>query len=210
MEIAKDEQNATVTHNMASLSLLERSVTENKTIEQIRAELERNLVLVGDALSGFSKDELTSTEQELMELFKANDEYLKARTYQLAPDTNFDSHVYTTNEIIKMLDNFLGQLEVDFKTSLGVYQAIKFWRSFHAAQPIPYAVLDTTLRLLGLLKFKGYNSLRDILVINQWFSGAHVDLMRDMIWTEYLHTVHNAILQILNPQPESQTQSPRD
>lgn len=204
MEIVKDEQNTNEVHNLASLGLLERSVTENKTIEQIREELEKNLVLVGDALNGFSKDELTSTEQELMELFKANDEYLKNRTYQLAPDTNFDSRVYTVNEITKMLDNFLGQLEVDFKTSLGIYQAIGFWRSFHAEQPIPYAVLDTTLRLLGLLKFKGYSSLRNILVINQWISGAHLDLMRDMIWTEYLHTIHNAMLQILNPQPEPQ------
>lgn len=205
MEIVSTKEESTQTHDLESLGLLERSVTSEKTIEQIREELEKNLVLVGDALNGFSKSELASVEQELMGQFRTNDEYLRDRTYQLLETTDFDSRTYEIPEITKMLDEFLSQLEVDFKTSLGVYQAIGFWRSYHKDQPIPYAVLDTTLRLLGLLKFKGYTCLRNILVINQWISTAHLELMRDMIWTEYLHTVHNAILQLLNPQPRPET-----
>ena len=176
------------------MEIVKRTDLEKLTIEDIQKRLESDVVVFADQLKNETSEEtLKALEDELMTVFKENDEYLKTVEYSLGSDTEYDGVKIKRSAVIDKIIYLINKIEVEFRATLGIYQAIKFWKGV-GGDAIPYVVYDATLRLLGLLKFKGESECFDILVINNWFATVHEQYAKDNIYTNYLASLHNEIL----------------
>lgn len=179
------------------MNLLDRTtVLAEQDFEKIGQILEADIVTYAEAISTATIDELKAEEAELMEEFKKDDEYLSKVTYKLPDSIDYDGATVRRSDIANKIVGFLNRLEVDFRSTLGVYQSIRYWKQHHS-EDVAYGAFDSTLRMLGTLKFKGERDCFDILVINNWFTAAHSAYSRDNMWTRYLTTRHQAIMKAL-------------
>lgn len=162
--------------------------------EQMGAKLEMALINLGEELETINEHEkLEELEAELMKDFDEYEAHIKETVYELADEIDYDGTVQKAKKIKENVIYFLNQMEVEFRATLGLYQAIKFWKE-STDNKIPYAPYETTLKLLGTMKFKGMQQFTDILIINNWFASAHNDYKRDAIYQNFLAEMHNAIL----------------
>lgn len=173
---------------------LRREEFQDKTLPEIQSRMEQDMVDFSDVLASIEDtQELKRIEDLLMEVFKEDDAHLKEVTYSLEDKVEYDGNIIKRSEILNKIIAFINRLEVNFRATLGIYQAIRYWKT-KGADPVPYAVFDSTLRMLDTLKFKGETDCFDILVVNNWFAGAHEAYARDNVYTQYLSTKHQAIL----------------
>lgn len=176
--------------------LVREELLAKENLQEIAKELEADVALYNEELTGMTREQLEAEEASIMDVFKANDEYVAGVEYELPDGIEYDGHKLKRSEITNKIVNFLNRIEVQFQATLGLYQCIRFWKT-RGAGKIPYGAFDSTLRMLGTLKFKGEQDCFDILVTNNWFTAAHDSYSRDNIWTQYLHARHNAIMQAL-------------
>ena len=167
-----------------------------ENLQEIAKELEADIALYTEELSGMDREALKQAENDLMKVFDANDEYISGIEYELPDEIEYDGRKIKRAEITTKIVSFLNRIEVQFQATLGLYQCIRFWKT-RGAGKVPYGAFDSTLRMLGTLKFKGEQDCFDILVTNNWFTAAHDQYSRDNIWTQYLHARHQAIMQTL-------------
>lgn len=165
-----------------------------ENLQEIAKELEADIALYNEEISGMTREQLVEEEKALMDVFKANDEYIAGVEYELPDEIEYDGRKVKRSEITTKIVGFLNRIEVQFQATLGLYQCIRFWKT-RGTGKIPYGAFDSTLRMLGTLKFKGEQDCFDILVTNNWFTAAHDGYSRDNIWTQYIHARHNAVMQ---------------
>lgn len=170
-------------------------IKEGATIQDIQNSLESDALAFAEEINTIdSVEELKAREEKLMEVAKEDDEHLKTVHYTLPDEITSLGDKFKKGEIIKMIISFLNRIECNFQTTLGIWQGIDFWKKL-TNNEVPYGVFDSTLRLLGQLKFKGEKDCHDVLVVNDWFSSAHEAYIKDMVWTRYIATLHNIITQ---------------
>lgn len=179
-----------------STKLNREELLAKENLQEIAQELEADVALYNEELAGMTREQLNEEEKNLMEVFKDNDERIAGVEYELPDEIEYDGRKLKRNEITAKIVGFLNRIEVQFQATLGLYQCIRFWKT-RGSGKIPYGAFDSTLRMLGTLKFKGEQDCFDILVTNNWFTAAHDSYSRDNIWTQYLHAKHNAIMQAL-------------
>lgn len=179
---------------MENLNIVKREELNELTNEEIQAKLESSVVMITEEVNALNTaDEIKELEEKLMEDFKANDEYLSKVTYELAPEVEYDECTYKCGELVDKIISFINQMEVEFRATLGIYQTIRYWET-KGTEPVAYAAFDSTLRMLGTLKYKGKRECRDILAVNNWFAGAHDRYVRDNVYTNYLASIHQALM----------------
>lgn len=179
---------------MENLNIVKREELNELTNEEIQSKLEASVVMVTAEVNELhSVDEVKALEEKLMEDFKANDEYLSKVTYELAPEVEYDECTYKCGELVDKIISFINRMEVEFRATLGIYQTIRYWET-KGTEPVAYAAFDSTLRMLGTLKYQGKRECRDILAVNNWFAGAHDRYVRDNVYTNYLASIHQALM----------------
>lgn len=173
-------------------------VLKGENIETVAAGLEADVALYTEEISSLDAEGLKKAEADLMEEFKADDEYLKNVEYELAAEVVYDDRKIKRSELCNKVIGFINRIEVDFRNTLGIYQCVRFWKTTGATPDakIPYGAFDSTLRMLGTLKFKGENECFNILAVNNWFAGSHDAYQRDNLWTRYLSAKHQAIMKV--------------
>ena len=176
--------------------LVREEVLAEKDLQKIANSLEAEIALYNEELTGMDREALKKEEEDLMEVFKANDELIAKTEYELPDEIEYDNRKIKRNEIASKIIGFLNRIEVQFQATLGLYQCIRFWKT-NGNGKIPYGAFDSTLRMLGTLKFKGEQDCFDILVINNWCTAAHDAYSRDNLWTQYLHARHQAIMKAM-------------
>lgn len=170
-------------------------IKEGANIQEVQTALEAEALAFAEEINAIdSLDELKKREDDLMEVAKEDDEHLKTVKYELPDEITSLGDKFKKGDIIKMIISFLNRIECNFQTTLGIWQGIDFWKKL-SDNLIPYGVFDSTLRLLGQLKFKGEKDCHDVLVVNDWFSSAHQAYLKDLVWTRYIATLHNIITQ---------------
>lgn len=187
---------------------LNRKELMEKDVKDIQNELEAAVVAYSEEINAIDNiEELKKREEALMEEFKEDDEYLKSAEYELGDDVEYDNRKVKRSEIIAKIVGFLNRIEVDFRSSLGIYQGIRYWKT-QANGKIPYPIFDNTIRLLGTLKFRGEQDCFDILVVNNWFAAAHDAYIRDNAWTNYLAALHQTIMTRMETLEKTSTATP--
>lgn len=177
-----------------------RESLKDVTLNEVQTMLEADLVTYQEEIANLPKEELEAKEVELMEDFKEYDEYIKDVIYTTPNKIDYDGNTFKAGQVREKIIGFLNRIEVEFRATLGIYQAIRFWKTVSDSN-VPYAVYDSTVRLLGTLKFKGEQDMLDVLVINNFFSSTHEEYTKDTVWIQYLSAKHNAILKAMEPEP---------
>lgn len=183
--------------------MLKREDILTKTIPEIQEVMTNDVTEFTAALETKTLDELKGIEAELMVEMQEDDKHLEEVAYELADSAEFDGTKVNSDKIAEKIVGFLDRLEVEWRATLGIYQAIKFWRKEFEGT-VTYPVFDTTLRLLGTLKFKGEVDCKNVLLINNWFSTAHKDYAIDNVWKSYLAAKHQAIMQAMQSLQEAE------
>ncbi len=118
--------------------------------------------------------------------------YLKETAYQLADSVVYDGTQFTKRDITTAILYFLNKVEVKWDYTLGLYELSKLWRN--NIEQITFHQMDSTLRTLDQVQFKGYKEWKDILAINEFFKHNNEDFSIDTAGLIYLHQRHNAVI----------------
>lgn len=168
--------------------------------KELQRALEENLNEYGEELKKLKKKDLEKEEENLIKIQEDFDIVIGETEYELPDTSEWRGYTTSRKDLAAKIIYFLNKLECNWQTSLGVYEAIVLWKNI--GKTISYATYDSTIRILGSMRFKGETELRDILIINHFLTSAEQAYLRDTIYIQYLAGKHNAVMQALNPQPE--------
>ncbi len=167
---------------------------KGKEVKEIQELLSNSYDEYAALVATKSVEETKEMEKELMKEFDEYDEHIQIVKYKLEDHCEFEGKKYNANEVCKKLVYFFNKLEVGFQETLGIHQAISFWKKGDITG-IPYGTYDSTLRLLGTLKFKGDSEMQDILIVNNFLSSAHKEYATDTTFSMYLAQKHQCLME---------------
>lgn len=175
------------------------------TSEDLQAKLAEAVATKQAEFSTMTEEDLKKAEEELMDLFKENDKHIESTKYSFPSETVYDGEVEKSRKIIRDIISFLNRIKINWQSSLGMYQAIKYWMNVKESAPeVSYYVFDSTIRMLGTLEYQGLNDCRSILFINNWFSTVHPKYVADQAYTQLLHALHESVLQQMEKPDETE------
>jgi hypothetical protein len=185
--------------------MITREDLNGKTREEIVKLLEddiANHAAIIEALE--TEDEVLDKEKDLMLIMDEHEVYMKQVKYDLPTDCNFDGQHYTKKTIFEMLVKFLDNQELAWEHVYGMYGLVKIW-SNKDAETVEYGIFDSTLRVLGTLKYKGFTNWKNIQAINEYFSPCQLEYSKDTAYIIYLSKLHDNIMKAqdkFHPQTE--------
>lgn len=193
----------------SKFEIISRVKVLNDDLATVGQELTNSVTEYKAVIESYSVDDLHDAEALIIDELNKNDEYIKAREYELPKDGVFkipeaeeEAIKLTKSKISDLILYFLNKFEVNYSMTLGLYQLYNFWKNSNTTEKVSYGMLDSTLRTLEQVKFKGYTEWRDILYINGYMQQMHDKYSRDLVYSIYLSQLHNAILDKLNPTPQ--------
>lgn len=158
----------------------------------LESEIQKFVVEVGELND---EAEVIAKEEELMATMNANDEHLKSVVYKVAEKCEFDGSIYNADTVCKQIAEMIENNEVEWSYTLGLYDLSKLWRA--VPEVIQYHAYDSTLRILGSMKYKGRDQWRKILTINNFLGSCHEEYMKDTAYMLYLSNLHNVVIDAL-------------
>lgn len=189
--------------------MIKREDLAGKNQQEVQAMLENNIQLfmveVGELAS---EGDVIAKEEELMQVMNQNEVYMRSIIYPVADEVTYDNTHYKKQAVCNIIADFIATQEVEWSYTLGLFELCKIWKS--APETIQYHAYDSTLRILGGMKFKGVESWRKILTVNEFLSSCHEEYMRDTAYMLYLSNLHNVVIDALkkfNPGPEEEAQA---
>lgn len=135
---------------------------------------------------------LEEKEKELMEIFNEAEKELREKTYELPNDLVFISRKYLRKDIGRLICKFLDRYECDYRAAYGLYELYKIW--INPPATLKYGEYDTTLRMLGQFKYKGFNDWENVMIIIKYFEQCNEEYTKDMLKYDYLSSWHNLII----------------
>lgn len=175
--------------------MIKREELADKVQQEIQEMMEADLQVFATDVNELGEEDLLNKEEELIAVMKANDEYLKTVSYQIPTDCEFDNTYYVADTVGKQIAEIIELNEVEWSYTLGLYELSKFWRN--KPTDIQYHTYDSTVRILGGMKYKGREQWKKILIINKFLSTCHEDYVRDTAYMIYLSNLHNVVLDAL-------------
>lgn len=168
---------------------------EGKSLQEIQEELQIKLNVYKEKVKATTNlEELKQLEDDILKEQEKFDNYLRSVEYDLPQDPiEFDGKSYTLSEITRRIVYYLNRNEQDFQYCLGLHGLVKIWKTSPLTK-ISYGVLDSTLRILGGLKYKGDTEWVDILVINNYLTAVHEPYIKDRAMLITLAEAHNAVV----------------
>ncbi len=166
---------------------------EGETPQQFAERLQKQLDEYKSQVANIKTKEGLDDEEKL-----CNDEldkyeaYLKETAYVLAESVDYDGTHFTKRDITTAILYFLNKVEVKWDYTLGLYELSKLWRK--NIEQITFHQMDSTLRTLDQVQFKGYKEWKDILAINEFFKNNNDEFSIDTAGLIYLHQRHNAVM----------------
>lgn len=139
------------------------------------------------------KETLDEEEKKCQEALSEYEEYVKGVSYELAKDVTYDGTKFKKGEICDRIVYHLNKLEVKWDYTIGLYGLSKLWKS--KPDTLTFGELDSTLRSLDQVMFKGFKEWQDILAINEYFKANHEEFSIDTATHIYLAQRHNAVLE---------------
>lgn len=168
-----------------------------KSTQEIQEMLEKDVQTYAVGLEVIeTKEEILDLERELMIKMDENEEYLKTLTYTLPDEAKFDGTVFSKKALAEYIVDFINTQELEFSYSLGMFELVKLWKT-KDLQEVGYYAFDSTLRILGQCKYRGYEAWRKILAVNEFMKASHEAYVRDTSYMVYLSSLHNALVDAL-------------
>lgn len=168
---------------------------KEKNLQETQDELQKRLDGYKEKVSQVTNlDELKKMEEEVIAEQDEFDEYLRGAEYLLDQDpVEFEGKKYSTADIARKIVYHLNRNEQEFQYCLGLHGLVSIWKTSPITK-ISYGALDSTLRILGGLKYKGDSEWVDILVINNYLTSVHEPYIKDRSLLVTLAEMHNAVV----------------
>lgn len=178
--------------------MIVREDLNGKTQKEIETMLEENMQAYVVEISEMTDlDALSDKEKDLMLAMDENDARLKTVEYDIAESCSFDNQVFNRKTITDYIIDLVNTMEVEWSYALGLYELVKLWKN-KDLKKIQYHAYDSTLRVLGQCKFKGFENWKRIMVVNSFLSTCHDEYVRDTSYMIYLNSIHNALLDAMD------------
>ena len=191
---------------MSEQVYLKKEDLDGKSYDVVQSLLEGETVKFGDEIQSKLTDDLTDEQAiEVLEEFEKNvvqeleeyDKYLDEVEYELPEFCEFEDTKFTRQQVAKMIVKYLNKNEVEWKFALGMYQMINLWQDRNL-KSIKYKPYDSTLRMLGQVKYKGYEAWKEILIVNEFAAQCREKYAIDTAWLYFLTNKHNMILDMMS------------
>lgn len=178
--------------------MITREDLAGKAQKEIEAMLDTDMQAYVVEISEMTDlDTLGEKEKDLMLLMDENDARLKTVEYDVADSCTFDNQAFNRKTVTDYIADFVGTMEVEWSYALGLYELVKLWKN-KDLEKIQYHAYDSTLRILGQCKFKGFENWKKIMVVNAFLSTCHDEYVRDTSYMIYLNSLHNALLDAMD------------
>lgn len=167
---------------------------KNMSAEEVQTSLQARYDEFKEKVSGIDDvEELKKIELDIDAEQEEFDKYLREVSYELgSEDLEFDGKKYNPVQIAKKINFHINRIEQPFEYCLGLHSLVVFWNS--RPTTISYGIYDSTLRLLGGLKYKGDSEWCDILVINNYLANCREGYMRDRTALTLLAELRNLVV----------------
>lgn len=132
-----------------------------------------------------SLKQLQKMEQEVVTEADTIDKEVAATTFPLKEED------YAV--VAPFIRKFIESKSVQWQYAVALKQLVDFW-SDTKPEVVPFPVLDSTLRLLGELQYKGYEEWSEIIAINNYFASISNDYTTTMQRAWDVASRHNAIM----------------
>lgn len=167
---------------------------EGKTVQEIETLLQTKLDEYTNKINEITDvEELKKLELEIDKEQEEYDTYIRQAEYSLQTEAvEFEGKKYNPSEIAKKIIYYLNKNEQTFEYCLGLHGLVAFWKTANV-EKVNYGIYDSTLRLLGQVKYKGDAEWVDILVINNYLSSAHDGYIKDRAGLVYLAEVRSRV-----------------
>ena len=176
--------------------MIKREELVGKTQQEIQAMLEGDVQqFVVEVKELADEAETLAKEEEIKVLMDENDAHLRTVVYPVAEEVTYDNTHYKKQAACNMIADFIGTQEVEWNYTLGLFELCKIWKG--APETIQYHAYDSTLRILGGMKYKGVESWRKILTVNAFLGSCHEEYVRDTAYLLYLSNLHNVVIDAL-------------
>lgn len=176
--------------------MIKREELAGKNQQEVQALLEGDIQSFIVAVTELaSEEEVKAKESEIMLLMDENDAYLRTVVYPVSEEVTFDGTTVNKKTACGMIADFIATQEVEWSYTLGLFELCKIWKG--APETIQYHAYDSTLRILGGMKYKGIESWRKILTVNEFLGSCHEEYMRDTSFMLYLSNLHNVVIDAL-------------
>lgn len=188
--------------------MIKRDELAGKTQQEIQELLEgdvQNFIVQVTELG--EEAEVIAAEEDIVAAMKENDAYLRTVVYNVAEQAEYDGQVFNKETMCKAIAEFVATQEVEWSYTLGMYELHKLWKA--VPETIQYHAYDSTLRILGGLKYKGFESWKKILAVNAFLGTCHETYVKDTAYMIYLSNLHNVVIDALKKfNPEVMEEAP--
>lgn len=140
--------------------------------------------------------ELLAREEELVEAMKEGEAKLATTVYALPEGAKFDGTEFSRKVLCEYIVDFLNMQELEWSYSLGMFELVKLWKTRDLAE-VSYHAFDSTIRVLGQCKYRGYEAWRKVLAVNEFLKSLHSQYTLDATYMIYLAQLHNTVLDAL-------------
>lgn len=176
--------------------MIKREELAGKTQQEIQELLEgdvQNFIVHVTELG--EEGEVIAAEEDIVAAMRENDAYLRTVVYNVAEQAEYDGQVFNKETMCKAIAEFVATQEVEWSYTLGMYELHKLWKA--VPETIQYHAYDSTLRILGGLKYKGFESWKKILAVNAFLGVCHETYVKDTAYMIYLSNLHNVVIDAL-------------
>lgn len=176
--------------------MIKREELAGKNQQEIQELLEGDVQNFVVSITEMSEEaDVIAAEESIMVAMDENDAHLKSTVYNVAESVDYDGQTYNKKTACGMIVDFIATQEVEWNYTLGLYELCKLWKA--APETIQYHAYDSTLRILGGMKYKGIESWKKILTINSFLGSCHDEYVRDTSYMLYLNNLHNVVIDAL-------------
>lgn len=172
---------------------VEEKSVEEMTVAEIKEKNAKELEAFKEEVSKINDEEtLNKMEEEIVDEYNKLDAIIKDRVYAIPDSILFNNTKYSKAQVATFIRKFINKTEVDFRTTLGMFQLYKLW--INPPTDLTYGAFDSTLRILGQCKFKGFDEWEAILIINEYFKNCNEAYVKDTAAYDFLANKHQEIM----------------
>lgn len=127
-------------------------------------------------------EELKRLRDEVNEETKAFEQELRDKVYELPDTVTFRGTTYKRSKVWEFIADIISQTSVPWHGVLSTFEFIEYWKEAakNNLKGIPYMYYNTTLRFLGEVQYKGYETMKKILVVNSLLGTQHDEYTLDL------------------------------
>lgn len=148
-----------------------------------------------------STEELDEKEKEIIKEMEEFDEFVNETKYTLPDSVEFEGKKIQRRDIQSKFIYYLSNQEQSWEYVPTLYTLCKIWKD-EGTTEVTHGVLDSTIRILGQLKFRGMSEWRDLMIIDRYLDPIIATYGKNTSYQIAMGHKHNAIInrrQIISP-----------